>query len=57
MRKRIKKLSLSKETIVRIQNLDRGLAQVAGALTASCPDDSWCACGWSENWSCGFIGC
>jgi len=57
MRKRTKKLSLSRETIIRIQKPEQDLARVAAGLTASCPEDSWCACGWSEYWSCGWIGC
>jgi len=57
MRKGTKKLSLNKETLIRIQSSDQDLARVAGALTATCPNDSWCDCGWSAQWSCGWIGC
>jgi hypothetical protein len=55
MRRNVKKLSLSKETLRLIQNPQEELARVVGGLTATCPE-SWCDCTWSRNWSCGEIG-
>lgn len=58
MKKKVKKLSLSKETIRLIQDPEQGLARVAGGFTATCQEaGSWCDCTWSENWSCAGATC
>jgi hypothetical protein len=49
MRKKVKKLALSKETIRRIEAPGKELAKVAGGFTDSC--ESWCTCGWTQDWS------
>jgi hypothetical protein len=51
MRKTVKKLSLSRETIRLIQDPARELGRVAGGFTDSCPD-SWCTCTYTVEWSC-----